>query len=127
DRKASIFDVKDIDRVYDKLKLDDLTDLCDKIRLAAASNIKRQVINQHQEVFKAIEAVGSLSKHRETIVNILVNMEGGTVDFTAIRKVLETLFVCLSELSIIPDGFTNEKGWINGTSSFLSRKHNGYE
>lgn len=45
----------------------------------------------------------------------------------SIRQILERMFNKLSELNIIPKEIKENKGWINGSSLFLSNKHNEYQ
>lgn len=126
-REAAVLDYRDIEKVYDKLKTCDIAELCNHILQDALLNQERQLVNRHSLVFDAIGAVKELDKHRRTIISILMQLEEGKIDFTAIRKVLESLFISLSNLGVIPEKFSEEKGWINGASRFLSKKHEGYE
>lgn len=125
-REVDILDNKDIKKVYDKLKTNDIIDLCNHILEDASLNKERQLVNRHSSVFESIQDVHELSKHQQTIINLLVQLGDGKIEFTAIRKVLESLFISLSRIGVIPEKFAEEKGWINGTSVFLSRRHNGY-
>lgn len=125
-REPSILEYKDIDKVYDKIKPIDVKTLCEKILEDASLNERRQMVNRYNDVFKIINSIEELRKHQGTLIDLLVYMDKGHVDFTLIRKILESLFVALSELRIIPDGFTKEKSWISGTSKFLSGIHDQY-
>src|SRR5690606_1966388 len=55
------------------------------------------------------------------------NVAGLNQDFTLMRKILESLFDRLSELEILPKNFVGTKGWINGSSKFISDKHDQYD
>lgn len=46
---------------------------------------------------------------------------------TAVRKIVEGLFSALGKLEIIPSNLIGTKGWINGSSLFLSGKHSDYQ
>lgn len=65
-----------------------------------------------------------------TLIRHIENMEklSNTEDMlNPIRKIIERMFTRLSEKGIIPEGIMNNKGWINGSSLFLSQKHSDYE
>lgn len=96
------------------------------IKAAADQQEDTQIKHQYSPVFSKIKKGSFLEKHESSLIEMLRNIESGS-DFNVIRKILESLFLKLSELSIIPNGFTEEKGWITGTSLFLSAKHNDYE
>lgn len=84
-----------------------------------------EIYFRFKPLFKAIENSKELHKHHETLISIIKNMEHGA-DFNSIRKILESLFVELSTLSILPEELVKGKGWFNGVSRFLSNCHNNY-
>ncbi|MGG5614712.1 hypothetical protein ACPDHD_00395 [Myroides odoratimimus] len=112
--------------VYKKGVDSDVEALFIAIKAAADKQEDTQIKHHYSPLFNKIKKGSFLEKHESSLIEILRNIEVGS-DFNTIRKVLESLFLKLSELSIIPNGFTEEKGWITGTSLFLSAKHSDYE
>ena len=53
-------------------------------------------------------------------------IKGGEDKLTSVRKIVEALFNSLGKIEIIPSELIGTKGWINGSSLFLARKHNDY-
>lgn len=53
-------------------------------------------------------------------------ISGGEDKLTTIRKTVEALFSALGKYEIIPSQMIGERGWINGSSHFLSDSHNDY-
>jgi hypothetical protein len=43
-----------------------------------------------------------------------------------IRKLIERMFIVMSEKGIIPESIIKNKGWLNGSSIFLANKHSDY-
>jgi hypothetical protein len=72
---------------------------------------------------KQINRLLALIKHAENI-ELLNNTEDM---LTPLRKIVESMFTQLGELSIIPENIVRNVGWINGCSLFLSNKHSGYK
>lgn len=71
---------------------------------------------------KQFDRIFSLVKHIENL-EYLKNTED---QLNPIRKIIEALFIRFGELGIIPMAILNNKGWINGSSLFLSNKHSDY-
>lgn len=111
---------------YQKTKMEDEEALLEDLKLEIDNLSNTKIINSYSNVFNAISGVSTLEKHRNNLINILHNIDNNS-DYTQIRKILESLFKALADVNIIPEGFTEEKGWINGTSLFLSGKHSDYE
>lgn len=90
-----------------KHKYRDLTDLCTDNLLGSA---------QFPRLFTLIRHIENLEKlsNTEDMLN-------------PIRKIIERMFTRMSEMGIIPEAITANKGWINGSSLFLSNKHSDYE
>ncbi len=84
-----------------------------------------RTVLKHTDLFAALQEIPNLTKHRKALIKIL-EQEKGEQDYTTVRKILESLFKALSEVNILPEGFTEERSWINGTSRFLSGIHEGY-
>lgn len=69
----------------------------------------------------------------ERMINLLIYLDSNKTEENAedrinsIRQILERMFSKLSELNIIPKEIKENKGWINGSSLFLSNKHINYQ
>lgn len=111
---------------YIKTNMDDEEALLEDIKSEIDKLSDTKIVNQFSPVFRAIEGIPALEKHRNSLIDILENLDIA-VNFNQIRMVLESLFKSLSDANIIPDSFTEQKGWITGTSLFLAGKHSDYE
>lgn len=101
------------------------------LKAAADRQQDTQLRHKFPEVFKILDEKCIGSKHSDTLLSVLKSLSDDSIagvdeDFTSIRMVLETIFKRLSELEILPANFTDEKGWINGSSKFISNKHESY-
>lgn len=113
-------------KVFNKNNDDDFPLLLEMIKTAVQDNPNSQIRQQYHSVFQAIQGIGALEKHQSTLLDILKEIDSNQ-DYTKVRKIIESLFKALSDVHIIPEGFTSEKGWINGTSLFISAKHSDYD
>ncbi|MFV0142504.1 hypothetical protein [Empedobacter falsenii] len=113
-------------KVFNKNNDDDFPLLLEMIKTAVQDNPNSQIRQQYHSVFQAIQGIGALEKHQSTLLDILKEIDSNQ-DYTKVRKIIESLFKALSDVHIIPEGFTAEKGWINGTSLFISAKHSDYD
>ncbi|MGV0928489.1 hypothetical protein ACTS9K_15155 [Empedobacter sp. ULE_I145] len=113
-------------KVFNKNNDDDFPLLLEMIKTAVQDNPNSQIRQQYHSVFHAIQGIGALEKHQSTLLDILKEIDSNQ-DYTKVRKIIESLFKALSDVHIIPEGFTEEKGWINGTSLFISAKHPNYD
>ncbi|MFV0194543.1 hypothetical protein OBJ93_03570 [Empedobacter falsenii] len=112
--------------VYKKGSTKDRDKLFEDIKIAAKAQKDTQIKFEYYSVFQAIQGIEALEKHQSKLLEILKDIDTDQ-DFTKIRLILESLFKALADVNIIPEGFTEEKGWINGTSLFLSGKHSEFE
>jgi len=87
---------------------------------------RTRVLLAHNALFDVIQGIPNLEKHRSTLIEILEEIHKQQ-DYTRVRKVIESLFQALADVHILPEGFTKEAGWINGTSRFLSCNHNEFD
>ncbi|MGJ1509949.1 hypothetical protein [Sphingobacterium siyangense] len=126
-RNAAIFQLKEIDKVFDKLDAKDLDELCLAIHDVVLTDTDRQILNKFKETFEVIQKVDKLKKHKNTLLTILKGIEANEIYYNEIRKVLETVFVTLASFAIIPEDFPNQQGWINGISKFFLKQHNDYK
>ncbi len=113
-------------KVFNKNNDDDFPLLLEMIKTAVQDNPNSQIRQQYHSVFHAIKGIEALEKHQSTLLDILKEIDSNQ-DYTKVRKIIESLFKALSDVHIIPEGFTAEKGWINGTSLFISAKHSDYD
>lgn len=73
------------------------------------------------------------TKHFERLHNLISDIENPTQikiaqdSLTGIRKIVEAIFKKLNEVGCIPDHIIEDKGWINGSSLFLSGRHREYK
>ncbi|WP_100613622.1 hypothetical protein [Confluentibacter citreus] len=71
-------------------------------------------------------------KHFDRLHNLILEIENPSTikiaqdSLTGIRKIIEAIFAKLNEIGCIPDDIIQDKGWINGSSIFLSDKHRDY-
>lgn len=113
-------------KVFNKNNDDDFPLLLEMIKTSVKDNPNSQIRQQYHSVFNAIKGIEALEKHQSTLLDILKEIDSNQ-DYTKVRKIIESLFKALSDVHIIPEGFTAEKGWINGTSLFISAKHSDYD
>lgn len=101
------------------------------LKIAADRQKDTQLRQHYPQVFKICNEHLLGEKHSETLLEVVKSLEdnsisGASEDFTALRKILETLFKRLSDLEILPKNFVDEKGWINGSAKFISNRLEGY-
>ncbi|MGG5507631.1 MULTISPECIES: hypothetical protein [unclassified Myroides] len=113
-------------RVFDKTDDDGMPELLLHIKEAVKDNVYTKIRHQYSDVFKYVSYIPTLDKHYGNFLEILKDIDTDQ-DLTKVRKIIESLFKALADINIIPEGFTEEKGWINGTSLFISGKHSDYE
>ena len=71
-------------------------------------------------------------KHFDRLHNLILDIENPSQikiaqdSLTGIRKIVEAIFTKLNELGCIPDAIIEDKGWISGSSFFLSGKNSNY-
>lgn len=113
-------------RVFDKTDDDGMPELLLHIKEAVKDNVYTKIRHQYSDVFKHASYIPTLDKHYGNLLELLKNIDTDQ-DLTKVRMIIESLFKALADINIIPQGFTEEKGWINGTSLFISGKHSDYE
>jgi hypothetical protein len=112
---------KDIDKLF--------VDIRDRIEHAADNSLKEkydkllQVCDDRYIGLLHYERLFAVIKQIESD-EVLLNTEDM---FVGMRKILESIFIKLSEHGIIPKGVVQSPGWINGASLFLAGKHINYE
>jgi hypothetical protein len=108
------------------IKSQDENALFEDIKMEVDNLLKTHVLQQYDDMFHVIKGIPNLEKHHSTLIEILEEFHK-IQHYTKVRKVIESLFQSLADVHIIPNDFTKEFGWINGTSRFLSGKHLDYE
>ncbi len=119
------------ENVYYKTK--DEKKLLKDIKKSFENNSDTQLKYRYSEVLELCseDYLGQKNFSRFLIlIRHIENMEklSNTEDMlNPIRKIIERMFSCLAEKGIIPEEIITNKGWINGSSLFLSQKHSDYE
>ena len=133
ERRNQIVDILDIEKVYDKLNDDDLAELCNVIIEKSNTSLIGSLKIRYHDVFvicaedklgeECFEKISCLAQSLDNL-----SLAGTSEDlFLPIRKLLEKLFVKLSKIEVIDPELVSQKGWINGSSYFLSNRHASYE
>ncbi|MFV0179778.1 hypothetical protein OBK28_09385 [Empedobacter falsenii] len=112
-------------KVFNKNNDDDFPLLLEMIKTSVKDNPNSQIRQQYHSVFNAIQGIEALEKHQTTLLEILKEIDTDQ-DYTKVRMIIESLFKALADFNIIPNGFIEQKGWINGTSRFLSGIHEDF-
>src|SRR5690606_10907519 len=100
--------------------------LFEDIKVEVDKLLRTRVLLSYADVFNVIQGSPNLEKPRSTFIEILEDLHK-TQDYTRVRKVIESLFQSLADVHILPNDFTKESGWINGTSRFLSCNHKDFD
>ena len=108
------------------IKSQDENALFEDIKVEVDKLLRTRVLLQYADVFNVIQGIPNLEKHRSTLIEILEDLHK-IQDYTRLRKVIESLFQSLADVHILPNDFTKESGWINGTSRFLSCNHKNFD
>ena len=120
-------------KCFDKTNPYDVVKLFEEMKLAASQQPEAQLKHLYFELLETcsdellghenFSRVFALVKHIENI-DKLANSED---KLNPIRKIIERMFSRMAEKGIIPEAIITNKGWINGSSLFLSKKHSDYE
>ena len=120
-------------KVFRKGVDEDEDALFESLRESASNQINNQIKFQFKDVFSVCNEK-FLGKDIEVkLLNIakplLKNSEEefNTEHLIAMRKVIERLIKKLSELNLIPSDIANNKGWMNGSSRFISNIHGDFK
>ena len=115
---------KGVDEDEDKL-FNMLVDACKNREL---TKLKHKYFNQ----FEMCTDLYLGKKHFDRLHSLVLdienpkNIKNAQDSLTGIRKIVEAIFTKLNELGCIPDAIIEEKGWISGSSFFLSGKNPNY-
>lgn len=120
-------------RCFDKTNPTDVVKLIEEMKLAASQQPDVQLKFKYADLLRTCEEqlLGLENFSRLfTLIKHLENVEklSNTEDMLApIRKTIERMFTRMADIGIIPEAIISNKGWINGSSRFLSNKHEEYE
>jgi hypothetical protein len=130
--KNKFADVFKENKVYDKLKDEDLDALWHDLKLAADQQPDTQIRHKYPRVFELCSSAYIGEDASAVLLAAIKLIEGDHLDtnfkdsFNSLRKLVELLFKRLNQLGILPDGVFHAEGWINQSSRFLSGKHEKY-
>ena len=118
---------------YDKKNPDDVRKLFDDMISAAEAQPDIQLKYKYAKLLEICsdDLIGDGIYPR--LINLIKDIENTDRiqkcedKLTSIRKIVEGLFTTLGKYKIIPQEMVGAKGWINGSSLFLSKKHDSYD
>ena len=120
-------------RCYDKTNPTDVVELFLQLKSAAENQADTQLRHKYSQVLELCNdpylgnnQFGRLFNLIKVIENVEPLQNTGDM-LNPLRKILEGVFTRMSKLGIIPDQIVSNNGWINGSSLFLSNRHNDYE
>lgn len=131
--RVDVLKLNDVAKVYDKLKPEDLDQMCKDIIQSVESTGERQAINKHKEVLLLADDEYLGERIKEPLVRLCIDLnkdhfDGGVKDlFTPIRKIIEFLFQKLNHLEIIPDEVIQSQGWLTNCSKLLANNYFEFE
>lgn len=120
-------------KCFDKTSHSDVVQLFEEMRTAASQQADTQLKHKYADLVEVCsdKFLGSgqfirlftLIKHMENVEELF-----NTEDMlTPIRKIMERMFSRMADQGIIPKAIISNRGWIKGSSLFLSNKHLDYE
>jgi hypothetical protein len=120
-------------KCFDKTNPNDVINLFEEMKVAASQQKDAQLKYKYRDLLASCsdQLLGAdqfprlfaLIKHIES-----VEFMTKTEDLlNPIRKIIERMFRRMTEQGVIPETIQANKGWINGSSLFLSNKHSDYE
>ena len=121
------------DKVYKKGNRDDLKALFESLRESASKQQNNQLKHHFQDVFGACKGQYLGDVVEDKLLHIAAPLfnesqeQFNTEHLTAIRKVIERVIKRLAELNLIPKEIADNKGWMNGSSLFISNKNRDYD
>lgn len=119
--------------LYDKTNPKDTTKLFEDIKQAASKTVDFKLKYKYSNLFRLCEAnyIGEnelkrlmlFVKHIENIKPI----DSPEDQLNSLRKVIEIMFDRLAASYLLPPEILSNRGGLNGSSLFLSNRHNGFE
>jgi hypothetical protein len=119
-------------RCFDKTNPTDVVKLFEEMKVAASHQPDAQLKHKYADLLEMCSDQLLGPEHFSRLYPLIKHIEyngkvnGGEDILTAVRKIVEGLFATLAQYQIIPNQLVGEKGWINGSSHFLSDRHNDY-
>lgn len=120
-------------RCFDKTNRNDITELFKVIKTAAADQPDIQLKHKYNQLLETCTNEFLGEEQYARLFKLIKDIENPEkISYTEdllnlIRKIIERIFIRMSELGIIPDDIISNRGWINGSSLFLANKHLEYE
>ena len=118
--------------VFEKGKDEDEDTLFNMLVEACKNRELTKLKHKYSNPFKICKDDYIGKKHFDRLHNLILDIENPSQikiaedSLTGIRKIIEAVFTKLNEIGCIPDGIIQDKGWINGSGIFLSRRHRDY-
>lgn len=115
------------------IKTNDEAKLIQALKNACESKFIESLKHKYKDIVACFDDNFLGIDNYERIVNLLTYLDSNKTEeiaedrINSIRQIMERMFSKLSELNIIPKEIKENKGWINGSSLFLSNKHNDYQ
>lgn len=119
-------------KCFDKTNPSDVVRLFKEMKEAALDQPEIQIKHKYKDVLDSCSNSFLGYKNYSRLFELIQYVEsdskikGGEDKLTTVRKVVEGLFHTLGRYEIIPSQMVGQKGWINGSSKFLSGNHNDY-
>ncbi len=119
-------------RCFDKTNPSDILQLFEEIKNAAKTQSDFQLKHQYRNILEICNDKYIGANQFERVFSLIKDLENKeriekTRDLlNSIRKIIESLFVRLGEIALIPKEILDRNGWINGSSRFHANKHNDY-
>lgn len=118
---------------FDKTNPSDVVRLFDEIKVVASQLPSVQLKHKYNDLLVLCSDTFLGTENYSRLLTLIRHIENvekvpNSEDMlTPIRKIIERVFTKLGEIEIIPEAILANKGWINGSSLFLSNKHSDYE
>ncbi|WP_019670787.1 hypothetical protein [Eudoraea adriatica] len=120
-------------KCFDKTKPQHLELLFKAIKDAVSNREDYQLKLKYKAILEITQDEYLGKEHYERLLILIRHLEGSQKiensedQLNSLRKVIESVFTKLGKMGIIPEEILQHKGWINGSSLFLSNMHSEYE
>ena len=118
---------------FDKTKPSEVVRLFEEMKSAGSQQPDAQLKHKYSDLLEICSDNLLGTEHFSRLFALIKHIENleklpNTEDMlNPIRKIIERVFTRMAEKDIIPEAILSNKGWINGSSLFLSNKHSDYE
>ena len=118
---------------YDKTNPSDVLRLFEDMSFAASKQPDTQLKHKYSDLLEICSDNLIGNDNYSRLIDLIKHIEndtkitGGEDMLISMRKIIEGLFSTLGKYQIIPIEIVGAKGWINGSSLFLSGKHSDYK